>query len=220
MKSIVDRRPSPAMIVACLALAVALGGTSYAAISLPKNSVGTTQLRRNAVVSSKVKKNSLTGRDIREASLARVPKAVAATRANTATHATTAGAANAAVSIYHEPPVSLATSAAPILTLSVPKPGSYVIFATFTAIDSSPVPGDASCSLWAGVDGDGVATRGAGTHVEQAKSAVMALQLPFRFVRAGHAQLLCQDFGVGDVRAEEATITAIQVAQLTATEGG
>ena len=33
--------PSPAMVVACLALTVALAGTSYAAIKLPANSVGT-----------------------------------------------------------------------------------------------------------------------------------------------------------------------------------
>jgi hypothetical protein len=42
-------RPSPAMVVASIALTVALGGTSYAAIRLPKNSVGTKQLRKNAV---------------------------------------------------------------------------------------------------------------------------------------------------------------------------
>ena len=41
--------PSPAMVVACLALLVALGGTSYAAIKLPRNSVGNIQLKRGAV---------------------------------------------------------------------------------------------------------------------------------------------------------------------------
>src|SRR5438128_797872 len=35
MKPIWRRRPSPAMVVACLALTVALGGTGYAAITLP-----------------------------------------------------------------------------------------------------------------------------------------------------------------------------------------
>ena len=42
-------RPSPAMIVALAALFVALGGTSYAAFSLPKNSVGSAQIKRGAV---------------------------------------------------------------------------------------------------------------------------------------------------------------------------
>ena len=53
------RRPSPAMVVACLALIVALGGTGYAAIKLPANSVGTAQLQKNAVTSAKVKNGSL-----------------------------------------------------------------------------------------------------------------------------------------------------------------
>ena len=53
------RRPSPAMIVACIALAVALGGVGYAAIRLPANSVGTLQLKANAVNSSKVLNGSL-----------------------------------------------------------------------------------------------------------------------------------------------------------------
>jgi hypothetical protein len=53
------RRPSPALVIACLALTVALGGTGYAAITLPRNSVGTKQLKKNAVISSKVKNRSL-----------------------------------------------------------------------------------------------------------------------------------------------------------------
>ena len=32
------RKPSPAMVVACIALFVALGGVSYAAFNLPDNS--------------------------------------------------------------------------------------------------------------------------------------------------------------------------------------
>jgi hypothetical protein len=61
--------PSPAMIVACIALFVALGGTSYAAIVLPANSVGTKQIKSNAVTGVKVKNASLTGADIKNASL-------------------------------------------------------------------------------------------------------------------------------------------------------
>src|SRR4030081_3853982 len=47
------------ILVACLALFVALGGTSYAAFSLPKNSVGSRQLKRGAVTPSKVAKSTL-----------------------------------------------------------------------------------------------------------------------------------------------------------------
>lgn len=56
-------RPSPAMVVACTALIVALGGTSYAAF-VPRNSVGSKQLKKNAVTRSKIKKNAVTGSKI------------------------------------------------------------------------------------------------------------------------------------------------------------
>jgi hypothetical protein len=48
------RHLSFANVTAVLALFVALGGTGYAAISLPRNSVGSVQIRRAAVTSSKI----------------------------------------------------------------------------------------------------------------------------------------------------------------------
>jgi hypothetical protein len=55
--------------LALLALFVALGGTSYAAFQLPRNSVGTAQLKRGAVVASKVKPHSLLAFDFRSGQL-------------------------------------------------------------------------------------------------------------------------------------------------------
>jgi hypothetical protein len=63
------RRPSPALIVACLALLVALGGSGYAAIALAPNSVGTKQLKNNAVVASKVKDRTLLRIDFKRGQL-------------------------------------------------------------------------------------------------------------------------------------------------------
>jgi hypothetical protein len=48
------RRPSPALVVSFVALIVALGGTSYAAFTLPMNSVGTRQIKPRAVALSKI----------------------------------------------------------------------------------------------------------------------------------------------------------------------
>ena len=47
------------MVVALIALVIALGGTSYAAVTLPRNSVGARQIRAAAVRSSEVKNRSL-----------------------------------------------------------------------------------------------------------------------------------------------------------------
>ena len=58
------RAPSPAMVVACIALAIALSGASYAAVTLPKNSVGTKQLKKNAVTSVKVQDGTISGGDV------------------------------------------------------------------------------------------------------------------------------------------------------------
>jgi Collagen triple helix repeat (20 copies) len=54
-----------ANVTALLALFVALGGSSYAALNLPKGSVGGKQLRKNAVTSPKVKPGSLLLSDFR-----------------------------------------------------------------------------------------------------------------------------------------------------------
>ncbi len=53
-------RPSPALVISLVALFVALGGTSYAAINaLPKNSVGTKQLKNGAVTAAKLNATAL-----------------------------------------------------------------------------------------------------------------------------------------------------------------
>ena len=68
------RFPSPAMVVACIALLVALAGTSYAAIRLPANSVGAKQLKKGAVISAKVRDHSLLAADFKPDQLPRGPQ--------------------------------------------------------------------------------------------------------------------------------------------------
>jgi hypothetical protein len=58
------RRLTFANVISCLALFVALGGASYAATQLPKNSVGSKQIKKQAVTPaklSKAAKSTLTG---------------------------------------------------------------------------------------------------------------------------------------------------------------
>jgi hypothetical protein len=61
-------------VVAYLALFVALGGTSYAAIRLPANSVGANQIRANAVRSVDVKNSSLHAADFKPGQLRAGPR--------------------------------------------------------------------------------------------------------------------------------------------------
>jgi len=60
--------------IALVALFVALGGTSYAAIKLPANSVGAKQIKRDAVSSSKVKNGSLLKGDFKSGQLPSGPR--------------------------------------------------------------------------------------------------------------------------------------------------
>jgi len=55
--------------MATAAMFVALGGASYAAITLPRNSVGAKQLRQNAVTAVKVRKDAITSAKVRNGSL-------------------------------------------------------------------------------------------------------------------------------------------------------
>jgi hypothetical protein len=98
-------RPSPALVIAMVALITSLTGSAWAAFGdeafrqnkkprIAKNSVGTRQLKakavrtgkiaRNAVNSAKVKNNSLTGADINVNKIGVVPSAISAAAAGNA----------------------------------------------------------------------------------------------------------------------------------------
>jgi hypothetical protein len=67
------RLPSPALVVASIALGVALGGTSVAAVTqIPRSSVGTAQLKNGAVTSPKIRTGAVTSSDVRNGTLRRV----------------------------------------------------------------------------------------------------------------------------------------------------
>src|ERR1700748_39775 len=90
-------RPSRALIVAIIALVISMGGTGYAAFTLPRDSVGTKQLRNGAVTGAKVKRHSLTGAQINLKKLGTVPTARNAGRALRAGTAAPSGKAGGAL---------------------------------------------------------------------------------------------------------------------------
>jgi hypothetical protein len=110
MTRLLSKRPSPAMIVALLALFVALGGSSYAAVkigarditrgavgtrAIANNSIGSVDIHNAAVSGIDVKDDSLTNADIDNTNLTAQSAQIAQT-ADTATRATTATSANTA----------------------------------------------------------------------------------------------------------------------------
>jgi hypothetical protein len=62
-------RPSASLVISCVSLFIAMGGTSYAVIHLPANSVNTRQIRNRAVNTAKLHANSVNGSRVRNGSL-------------------------------------------------------------------------------------------------------------------------------------------------------
>jgi hypothetical protein len=69
MSRVLTYRPSPAMMVALLALFISLGGSAFAALALPDNSVGTKQLKNGAVTGAKLRSGAVTASSVKAHSL-------------------------------------------------------------------------------------------------------------------------------------------------------
>ncbi len=72
-KAMRKARPSPAMVVAFVALLAALGGTAGALSG--KNGVDNNDIKKNAVDSANIVKNGVTGDDAKESTFGEVPSA-------------------------------------------------------------------------------------------------------------------------------------------------
>jgi hypothetical protein len=121
MKAMLSRRPSPAMVVALIALFAGTGGVGYAAATIDSGDILNNTIRSGDVLNrhlraEDVKKNSLGGGVIKESSLAKVPSAGSADTAQQATNAQDAvnaqNAANAQNAVNAQSAVNAQTSAA------------------------------------------------------------------------------------------------------------
>ncbi len=84
------KRPSPALIIACVALFLSLGGVSYGVAS---GFIDSREIKNNTIRSKDIRNGQVTGADVKEASLAKVPSAGSADSAGTANSANTASTA-------------------------------------------------------------------------------------------------------------------------------
>ena len=80
------RTPSPALVIAVIALFAALGGTGVAATKYlsPKS------VKKNSIPGDRLKSNTVTGKQVKESTLGKVPSAASADSATNATNATNA----------------------------------------------------------------------------------------------------------------------------------
>lgn len=151
------------MVVACIALVVALGGTGYAAITLPRNSVGSKQLRTNAVTSSKVRDGSLRAQDF--AGLPRGPRGPqgpAGPAGGTGSGSLTLGYASRDP-VLVGPAIAVGATPVDLVRLGVPAgsegyvassgpitvtgPSRLIANAQVVILNGSAARGDASCSI-------------------------------------------------------------------------
>ena len=102
MNALRNRRPSPALIVSLIALAVALGGTAYAA-----QSINGGLIRKHSISGAKLKKDTLTGTQIDNRKLGVVSRAVRATHTYWAVVNNPSGASNAALARASDAGISI-----------------------------------------------------------------------------------------------------------------
>lgn len=120
-----ERRVTPSLIVSIVALVVALGGASYAAIQIPKNSVGTKQIKNRAVNSNKVKDGSLLLKDFRNGQVK--PNAWEGTKDATL--------------------IPISSSFTPIVSTNTLPKGNYVLLGRANIIGGGSVVNRIICSL-------------------------------------------------------------------------
>ena len=115
-------RPSLALVVALLALVVATGGTSYAAVTLAKNSVLSKHIKNGQVKTADLKDGAVTGAKVTDGSLAAGDFAAGQLPAGPAGPAGPKGATGATGPQGIPGPVNLVTV---VKTSSVITPGNF-----------------------------------------------------------------------------------------------
>lgn len=145
------RRPSPAFVVSCIALVMAMGGTSYAAFTLPASSVGTKQLKKGAVTTRKIKNGAVTTSKIKNGAVTAAKINTAGLTVPNALHADTAGSATNAVNADHATSADTVAGITRFKTTIQPSGSSFTDANTVTLGTSGPLSLIGKCYSSAGV---------------------------------------------------------------------
>lgn len=201
-------RPSPALVIACAALLVALSGTSIAAVeaTVPKNSVGSAQLKSNAVTAAKIASNAVAAAKI-AGSAVNAAKVQDGTLTKADFKAGELPAPVNAFARFLNGPIAVPVSSTSLGTLTVPETGNYVLWAK--AYLTTALSNAVTCRLEAGSDFDqSQATPASGA------PAALSLMVAHNFTAAGSADFKCSGTVPGS-SANFIKVSAIKVAALT-----
>lgn len=216
-----------ANVTATVALVVALGGTSYAAITLPANSVGSRQLksravsnsdiRGNAVTSGKVRDGSLRARDFAAGQLPAGARGAAGAQGQKGDKGDKGNKGDVGPSDAFQvsrnaisPPVIPAGTTTNLLSLPLPA-GKYVLFAKL-GMDAT-APHTVTCRLQAGSATDKVLATIGGVGGYSCN-----MQTVHEFAAPGAASLTIETPVGSEVRGGDAKLTAIRVGALQISE--
>lgn len=235
MRKLRARRPSPALVISVIALFVALGGTGYAALKLPRNSVGGAQIKTGAVGTSEVKDHSLRLKDFHSGQVPAGPRGAVGPAGANGTNGTNGhdgttgprGPSDAYVGSNSSPSDDSGTA-----SVNVP-PGDYVVAASGQALwfrnDSTfpTVDSEVTCTLTSA--GDATHTTGTFATVpahgfqsdpERGGVATVSQNSVFHLTSAGTITYTCSNApartvdGSATMQYHNMRITAIQVAAL------
>ena len=222
-------RVTPALVVACVALVVSLGGTTYAAVTLPAGSVGARQLQTDAVTSAKVKNGSLRRVDfppsIFSGSSIVGPKGDNGDKGDKGAKGDTgdkgakgdkgaSGTSDAYVDSVIGGPITVGVTTR-LASLRITDPGKYVIWSKLTLFGDATYGTLTTCTLAAENETD--------RHVaslDRSKSDSIAGLVTHEFTSAGTINLTCEAGTGGNTSsAYDIRIVAIKVSSITASTG-
>jgi hypothetical protein len=213
--------PSPAMVVALVALFVSLGGVSYGVATgfidsreLKNNTVSTKDLKNNDIRGGDVRSNSLTGSDINESKLGKVPTAGTADSATNATTAGQAGVAGKVFQAFRDQEILLPTTATvtTVLSLDVPA-GTYLILGKAWLNNNGAASARTECQTVAGTDVD-VQFVGTSENARNDDVTPWTNSLVHTFPAAGTILLQCTG-NANQLAVEDRKIQAVQVREIS-----
>lgn len=206
MRGLGHFRPSPATVIASIALLVALGGTSWAAVTLAPRSVNNAALQTGAVNSRVIANGQVKGVDLAPSVIRQGPKGDKGDTGDTG-----AAGPSDAYSRFLNGPIAVPTSLTTLTNLSIPQAGKYVVNAKAVATEGGGLS-LVVCQLVAGTDTDTSVT----TVYLAGASDVLANQLVHEFTAAGSIDYKC-GAAVAGITASNIKMTAIKVGNLTNT---